>query len=86
MSLASVDGQRGAFPTHVGRYLQENMDDIGENIIINVNNTLQQDEVNAISVEDLGLKTSNGGLFGRTFNLVDIPDVGYNVQIFRSRS
>ena len=71
-----ADFQRGAFPTKVAAYLQEEMNDIGNSITTNINNEVSEEEQWSLSLKELGMD----GIFG-SVDLLGIPDLGYNVDV-----
>ena len=64
-----IKTQRGAFPTHVARYLQEYMNDIAGSVSVNLNNSLQDDIIKFTEVTNSNEDISS------------LPDFGYNIDI-----
>ena len=66
---ASLKKQRGAYPTHVGRYLQEYMNDIAGSVEVSYGNGLIEDQ------------TKNVEVTRGTRDITALPDFGYNINI-----
>ena len=87
---SNIYNQRGAFPTKVSAYLQQQMSEIAGSISVNINNEAQDDIVNFVSLaamdsqggkdyKIIGSGRSNNKSY--TIDILEIPDVGYNVDI-----
>ena len=66
---ASLRKQRGAYPTHVGRYLQEYMNDVSDTLEVSFGNLILEDESKTVEV-------TRG-----TRDITALPDFGYNINI-----
>jgi hypothetical protein len=73
-NFAKVKRQRGAFPSKVAGYLQDQMEDQFSSINFELKNTARDDKTWARTFSDLGL----GGLFD-DIDLTELPNYGYNI-------
>lgn len=70
ISEAAVRNQEGAFPTHVGRYLQEYISNISDSIEMSINNDFVDDNTKRVEI------TRNSQR-----DITSLPDFGYDVEI-----
>jgi len=70
ISDAAVAKQRGAFPTHVGRYLQEYMNDIAGSVSLSLNNSFVEDQTTRTEITTRSQR-----------DITSLPDFGYNIEI-----
>jgi hypothetical protein len=79
----NLSNQRGAFPTKVAAYLQQQMNDAAGSIEVSINNAVQDDIVTTVPVSQLELSAGRDYQFARgsAIDVLEIPDLGYNVDV-----
>ena len=70
LSDAAIAKQKGAFPTHVSRYLQNYMNNVGNSISISLNNVYKEDDTKRVEITKASQR-----------DVTSLPDFGYNVEI-----